>query len=187
MISRRTMGIVRRIAYEEKHMELSPEAVAQARRFFFESMRRALSFESGWSGSPKHKIFFHQEGSLQLEGQYWISSNNSAPTVRLSGATIITFRGTKIWNMNLLGTCRRRDLPFLRHVLFETYRRREFVGGRGPAHYERRRQAYENRTSPGRFEGFCGIEKVRRVPPHGSAISSVTTLITYSGGLIAPV
>ena len=176
------MGIVRRIAYEEKHMELSPEAVAQARRFFLGSMRRALSSVSGWSGSPEHKVFLHQEGSLHFEGQYWITRDSSSK-VRLRSVVAISFRGTEIWSMKLLGTCRRRDLPFLRRVLFETYGRREFVGGRGPIHYQRFQRAYENRTSPGRFEGFCGVEKVRRVPLHGSAISLITSLLTYSGGL----
>lgn len=178
MISRRTMGIVRRIAYGEKHMELSPGAVAQTKLFFFRAMRRALSSPSGWLG----ETFFHQEGGLCFYGMLE-TSNDSKSVVPLRARMNISFRGTEIWSMKLLGTCRRRDLPFLRRVLFETYGRREFVGGRGPVHYERPRQAYENRTSLGRFEGFCGVEKVRRVPPRGSAISPITSLLTYSGGL----
>jgi hypothetical protein len=173
------MGIVRRIAYGEKHMELSPEAVAQTKLFFFRAMRRALLFKEGWSESG----FLHQEGSLRFEG--WLERTDDSKSIVLVWSEVhISFRGIPIWSMRCDGYCRRRDLSLLRRVLLETYGRREFVGGRGQVHYERGSRAYGNRSFPGKFEAFCGSENIHIVPPKGGCVYWVTSLLRYAGGLV---
>ncbi|MFA5996218.1 MAG: hypothetical protein WC790_00630 [Candidatus Paceibacterota bacterium] len=163
----------------ENKMEIPKEAVEQAKLFFFRAMRQALSSESGWSG----QTFSHQEGGLRFSGMLKIV-NDSNSTVLLHARMDISFRGTQIWSMHCDGRCRKRDLPFLRHVLLHSYARREFIGGRGQIHYERGLRAYGNRPFPGRFEAFCGSEKVHKVPSKGSAVYQVTSLLSYAGGLV---
>lgn len=142
-------------------------------------MRRALSSRSGWVGPT----FFYQEGGFRFYGMLEVD-NDSNSIVLVRSRVNITFRGTQIWFMRCNGYCRKRDLPFLRRVLLDAYARREFIGGRGQIHYERGLRAYGNRPSPGRFEAFCGSEKVHRVPQKGSAVYQVTSLLTYTGGLL---
>ena len=142
-------------------------------------MRRALSSEAGWSG----QTFFHQEGGLRFYGMLEITEDSKS-IVLVRAKMSISFRGAQIWSMHSDGRCRKRDLPFLRRVLLDAYARREFIGGRGQTHYERGKRAYQNRSSPGQFEAFCGSEKVHKVPPKGGAVYQVTSLLSYAGGLV---
>lgn len=155
------------------------EAVEQTKLFFLRAMRRALSSRSGWVGPT----FFHQEGGLRFCGMLEIVEGAKSIVV-VDARMNISFRGTQIWSMRCGGRCRKRDLPFLRRVLLDAYARREFIGGRGQIHYERGLRAYGNRPSPGRFEAFCGSEKVHKVPKKGSAVYQVTSLLSYAGGLV---
>lgn len=163
----------------ENKVKIPNGAVEQTKSFFFRAMRLALSLESGWSG----QTFSHQEGSLRFHGMLEVDEDSKS-IVLVHARMSIFFRGERIWFMRCDGHCRKRDLPFLRRVLLDAYARKEFIGGRGQIHYERGLLAYGNRPFPGWFETFCGSEKVHRIPQKGSAVYQVTSLLTYSGGLV---
>ncbi len=86
---------------------------------------------------------------------------------RPSGSLFITHWGIPVWGMWVGGEPYSKDVfPFLRTALMESYRKREFCGGRGPQTFQADSLLYTNEFE-GTFERFSGSEQIDRVLDNG--------------------
>ena len=77
------------------------------------------------------------------------------------GQTIIWHKNVPIWVMSYQGLYLKRAIPFLKLVLWQTYSRQQFVGGRGPRFFVDSGMTYMNRVEPPNvWRHFRGREEV---------------------------
>lgn len=76
-----------------------------------------------------------------------------------TGTTSISFQGHSIWFMSYNGYYRPEDVPVLKKILMDTYRKGDFFGGRGPRSCPAGVGIYANEPI-GSFAGFRGIEMI---------------------------
>lgn len=133
--------------------------------FFFAAMQDGYAKNNGGTKQKKGTI-------LELPGSKTISFVRKdfelldcwfAPekTTYSSGQTFIWHKGTLVWAMSYLGQYPEDAIPFLKRALRETYKNREFVGGRGPDLFEGDGMIYINRVEPPNdWRHFRGREEI---------------------------
>ncbi len=147
------------------------EVIEEAEQIFFEAML---------SGYAEFKRGLWRVSDTWIVGTY----GNSA------GWTTMFWRERPFWNMQYQGCYRDEAIPFLKRALLENYRKRIFLGGRGPTKFEIREGfvalRYENtptrslRLSGGMasgFDQFYGEERITQLQHDVSDCGTTTRVL----------
>ena len=150
--------------------------LAETKEFFFRGAR------AGWAGGNNGSPLQVKDGSPGMEnwkeaiyrdllgfaGFRFVDQWGTDPdSGRPSGSMTITHWNKLVWGMWVGGNTYDKEVfPFLREVLFETYLKGEFCGGRGPAEYRKGNLLYTN-AFEGDFSRFRGKECIEYVDDNG--------------------
>lgn len=127
--------------------------------FFFKAMIR------GWADNtetqiipalPGYKAIEFRDGNLRLLDFYSKTTGSS----KSAGTTIIFHKDVPVWIMQYSGAYEKEAIPFLKSILLDAYKNKQFFGGRGPAIHETETLAYFNIYPENAFFYFKGKEKI---------------------------
>ncbi|MEK7552098.1 MAG: DUF5680 domain-containing protein [Patescibacteria group bacterium] len=137
---------------------MQQSTLESVQEFFFDGML------AGWcgTGSPKGDIaelpgsrkFTFISGEFQMVDCFMVNSHSN----KSSGMTIIFYRDQPVWMMHYGGWYDEKAIPFLKTCLQKAYKKRQFLGGRGPMLARGRGLFYQNQPRSSGFDDFSGEE-----------------------------
>lgn len=150
--------------------------LAEIEEFFFRGAR------AGWAGGNNGSPLQAKDGSPGMEDwkeaiyrdllvfpgfrctdRWGIDPDSGRP----SGSIFITHWSVPVWGMWVGGNAYDTEVyAFLREVLFKTYRKGAFCGGRGPREFRKGNLLYTN-VFEGNFARFSGREQIEYIGENG--------------------
>lgn len=116
------------------------------------------------------------DGDYVVEDRWHTNPDSSAS----GGSTLITYQGIPVWWMTYGGRYPEALISVLKSALRQTYERKEFHGGRGPAEYKIHGYLYRNKPH-GDFTNFRGVETIGIDPTYKRRILFTTGFHSYFG------
>ena len=114
------------------------EVLEQAKKHFFAAML------SGWAAGvegkpapdlPISRYKKREEIVYEKDGFRVVDRYDTPRAGESSGTTTIWFLDEPVWVMHYDGFYRKKDIPVIKSALMLTYKKNEFLGGRGPAYF----------------------------------------------------
>lgn len=133
-----------------------------AEAFFFEAMLNGYASGSKPEKNnpfPSWKTLGYRKGLLWLTDM-WHTALNSRHS---SGVTTIYWSSNPVWVMHYGGWYSDEVIPTLKAALRQSYKSKDFIGGRGPLMFALDNYIYRNMPSRSDFQSFEGYERISSV------------------------
>ena len=140
----------------------------EAEKHFFEATRHG--WVAGAKGTPVcdtlsmpgFKETIYEKSGFHVRDRYIVSSLGG----KSFGTTTVSYLLNVVWVMSYGGYYPKDVIPFLKQALMAAYEKSEFLGGRGPLHFEKEgtdicaELIYKNNPEKNFFPDFKGYEVI---------------------------
>lgn len=147
---------------------------------FFEAMNKGYATDASKKKSilwlPGSKVVKHERDSWKVVDLYHVTQLGP----RSGGTTTVSYEGQPVWMMQYSGWYEKDAIPCLKAALRAAYKKKQFLGGRGPKMFRLRQEFfYQNFLEFGEFDGsFKGEEQVY------ATAGDIRGRSTYQGGMM---
>jgi len=134
--------------------------VKALREFYFEAMLEMFLGDAPRVDVPEkpgYRRIEYRRDEYRMVDEYLKTLGTSSHS---SGQAVIWQGDTAVWTMAITGRFEREALPVIKKALRKAFTARQFIGGRGPQHFNDGRYSYENHFELWDFKEFNGRESV---------------------------